>query len=371
MKNIINVIIPVKNRYDKLYYTIKNILSDDYSHLNLIVSDNSSEKDIDFYRNFSDKRLRVLFPNNDLEMYENYQYALNELTEGWVGYIGSDDGVVPGSFSYLNFIINSFRDIDAVRFSSNYYIWPNNENEVGKIIFNNKNKILIRDSNKYLKKAINGFIDYDQLPIIYNGGFAKYDLIKKLSINNVFFKSRCPDVYSGIAICLNTKKYLFVDKPLFFYGSSHDSSGNSLHQTTGILKNNNAAYDFFNRGKWHNKCPININNVPIRSLYVYFIESLFWACDTYRINISSELHIKILNVALSYKNKDKNINKWAQLYCNFNEINISRVRCKNYFYKLILFINLLINRIYKNKIVKKDKNLNNVNSAMNFMKNEI
>ena len=368
--NIINIIIPVKNRYDTLYFTLKNILSDNYTNLKVLVSDNSSLKNKEFYKSFNDERLKIIYTNSELEMHENYEYALNNINDGWVGFIGSDDGFIPGSITYLNNLINIYNKIHAIRFSSNYYLWPDKKNDYSKIILNSKNNITIRSSKKYLNKVIHGYIDYDQLPLIYNGGFVKYDLLKNIYKKNKFFYSKCPDVYSGVAISLNTNEYLYVNRPLFFYGSSVHSSGNSLHQTSGNLKQNTGAYDFFLKNNWHRNCPILINKIPIRSLYVYFIESFFTACDIYNVAITKDNLKTIYISSLCYKSNDNiNIKIWAKDFKKINNIKyIANENLQILFYKIFKLKKLAINYLRKKIVVYKCKKIKNINDAMDYLR---
>ena len=135
-----NLIIPTRERSDTLIHTLTAVVNSDYDNLNIFISDNaSSDETRDVVNSFTDKRIVYLNTGKRLSMSGNYEFALSHITDGWVSYLGDDDGLMPNAISNLVNLANE-ANVDAV--SSNYsrFHWGDAAKDIsGKLFFAIKN----------------------------------------------------------------------------------------------------------------------------------------------------------------------------------------------------------------------------------------
>ena len=91
----ITVLIPTKDRIKYLIHTLKTCTTQDYENLEIIVSDDGSTDDTKKIVNeliITEKRLRYITPQPLSGMLNNFEYALNQISSGYVLMLGGDDG---------------------------------------------------------------------------------------------------------------------------------------------------------------------------------------------------------------------------------------------------------------------------------------
>lgn len=108
------------------------------------------------------------------------------------------------------------------------------------------------DGNMVLKGVASGRTSFGRLPVLYSG------FVSMNAINNIkkktgdFFQSITPDVYSGIVLAEELKKYLYSFRPFSINGGSQHSNGISS------VSDNTKAQRFFIENK------LNINHeIPV------------------------------------------------------------------------------------------------------------
>src|SRR5947207_15491255 len=90
------VIIPTRNRANTLRYALLTCTAQAYEDLEIIVSDNCSDDDTEaVVRSVNDPRVRYLKTPQRISMRANFEFALSHVNEGFVGFIGDDDGLLP------------------------------------------------------------------------------------------------------------------------------------------------------------------------------------------------------------------------------------------------------------------------------------
>lgn len=226
-----NLIIPTRQRSDTLIHTLATVVNSDYDNLNIYISDNNSSDDTrDVVKSFADNRIIYLNTDKRLSMSGNYEFALSHIEDGWVSYLGDDDGLMPNAISNLVALANEAK-VEAV--SSNYsrFHWGDSEKDVsGKLFIPQTGVDLVYQSQTQLKKLLFGEArfpsSYTELPWLYHGGAAKAKLINRARhVNGKFFLSPIPDVYSSVAISRVVGRFLSIGTPLFISGNSKHSIG--------------------------------------------------------------------------------------------------------------------------------------------------
>jgi glycosyltransferase involved in cell wall biosynthesis len=161
-------------------YTLKNALSQDYDQFQVLVSDNASGDDTrEKVGSINDSRLKYVNTVRRVSMSKNWEFALSHVDMGWITVLGDDDAILPGTLGKVNNIINK-TGTSAIRSNGCSYRWPGfNDSNYGSLSISLKRGYETRDSGQMLQKVLDGKIHYNELPMLYNGGFISFDLVKK------------------------------------------------------------------------------------------------------------------------------------------------------------------------------------------------
>lgn len=225
----ITIIIPTRERCGVLEYSLRTATMQDYDNLEIIVSDNFSKDDTrDVVRRANDPRIRYLNTGKRLSMSHNWGFALSHVDDGWVTFMGDDDGLMPRALHTVTEIIQ-LTQAKAIRSDFCTYDWPGiSEQKNSQLIVPLSSGMETRRSRQWLAKTMCGKARYNQLPMIYNGGFIHISVLKKINeCLGSFFSSVNPDVYTAVAIARIVDDYLYVREPLAISGTSRHSNGYS------------------------------------------------------------------------------------------------------------------------------------------------
>ena len=236
MNNKFTIIIPTRERCDTLYHTIRACLNQTYENYEIIVSDNYSQDDTKkTVMSFNDKRITYVNTSKRSSMSENFDFALSHVKDGYIMFIGDDDGVLPDSLDYVNDIINH-TGTEAVVSHNAFYTWPGTTNP-NKLFWSAKSGYEIRDSKEWIKKYLTFKMEYTfDLPGAYCG-FVKREVFDRVTKDGFFFRSPTPDAYSALAVAFATEKYVYSHIAFAVHGASARSNGGSfLNQKKGEEK---------------------------------------------------------------------------------------------------------------------------------------
>lgn len=257
---LINIIIPTCNRPKTLFWAVKSCLNQDNQHFRLWVSDNSTnDESYEVIRQFSDSRLSYLRTPEPLAMSDNFEFALGHIEEGYVTFIGDDDGFFPNGINNYQELIRKTNQKVIVNFKPAYF-WP----EIikgGLVSFIEDNRYFFVNAKELLDYAFEKFIFYPEffyLPEMY-GNIIHFDIIKKIRDRDggKFFNSAAPDVYSAAIISGEIDKYvLCFSPPIFLNGTSKYSSGynNALYGDKNTIEEIRSNYRMgFKKNRFHRK----------------------------------------------------------------------------------------------------------------------
>jgi len=245
----INVIIPTRERCDVLEKSLRTVTAQNYDNLEILVSDNfSSDDTADVVKRANDSRIRYVNTGSRLSMSHNWEFALSHVKEGWVTFIGDDDGLLPSSLNRVAEIIRE-TDVDAVRSSCSTYAWPHvSAQENGELIVPMGSGTEMRDSLQWQGKVLRGVEKYTQLPMIYNGGFIRLSVLDRIKEKTgTYFGSCIPDVYSAMAISSVIDRYVYSHEPLAISGTSRHSTGHSVYSVSDS-RNPSSGLKFYSEG---------------------------------------------------------------------------------------------------------------------------
>lgn len=252
--NLISVIVPIYNQEKYLDKSIKSLLQQKYSNLEIIlVNDGSTDNSIEIIRDYEkrDKRIQVVDKmNGGVSSARNA--GLKIATGEYIGFIDPDDWIDPDMYGsmYNNLIIN-----EAELTICNYIIEKNNKKE--EIIINT-NEYKLRDS-KIINFLVADMINMDTLNISTPSimGSAWRLLIKRNLIyeNNIRFDedtSYMEDLLFVIEVLINSKTVGIDNNSHYHYNQLEDSASNkylpnffeSHYEVFKKIKNILIKYDY-------------------------------------------------------------------------------------------------------------------------------
>ncbi len=230
------VIIPTRDRAETLGATLRTCMRQTYRNFDIIVSDNCSiDNTKELVENVGDPRVRYVNPGRRLSMSGNFEFALQHVTDGFVMFIGADDGMMPDAVEYVNSVVETY-GVGAVACRQATYVWPNfpDKDIAGRLVFGAlRDDVEIRKSREWLNKALNFETPYCfDLPNLYCG-FVHKRIIDKAYKDGIYFRSITPDAFAAFATAIMVEEYAFSNRPFSIAGASAKSNGASALHPAG------------------------------------------------------------------------------------------------------------------------------------------
>ncbi len=225
----VTVLIPTRARFDVFRYALQGVQRLTYPNLTILVSDNDSQDGTEeFVKSIKDDRIRYVNPRTRLSMSHHWEFAIEHVETDWLTIVGDDDGLLEDSIEHALRVADELA-VHAVRGSVCNYRWPEEgANAVATLSIPATGSVELRQSSEWLGKAINGEATYNDLPVIYAGGFVNVEVLRQLrEKSSSVFRSCIPDVYSGFAIASQIDGYAYCNRPFAIAGSSKHSTGRS------------------------------------------------------------------------------------------------------------------------------------------------
>jgi glycosyltransferase involved in cell wall biosynthesis len=238
------VVIPTRERCDTLEHSLHTCVMQDYDNLDILVSDNlSRDRTREVVESYRDNRIRYINTGKRLSMSGNYEFALSHVRpEGYVIYIGDDDGLLPNAISDLNDVIIK-TGARVLRWYYPDYGWPSlKDGSANKLHIPSLGTSITKvDSARALQKVVSFDAQYDcTLPMLYLTSAVEYQVIKRIKdISITFYHSYAPDIYSGFAIAGAVDWFFNSLRPYTIAGVSNHSTGASQFGRTSseVLQN--------------------------------------------------------------------------------------------------------------------------------------
>jgi glycosyltransferase involved in cell wall biosynthesis len=230
-ENFFTIVIPTRERCDTLEHTLHTCLNQNYEKLEILISDNySQDLTREVVESYKDSRISYINTGKRVSMSENYEFALSHVKpEGYVIYIGDDDGLLPNAIHDINLSINK-TGAKVLRWDVASYFWPKFEGkQVNQLYIPSlKSHLSSRNSANAIRSVLSFEASYTCLPVMYMYSAIAYDVIKSIKkISGRFYHSLTPDIYSGFAIAGCVNNFVNSTRPYTIGGASHHSIGAS------------------------------------------------------------------------------------------------------------------------------------------------
>lgn len=226
------VVIPTRERCDTLKHTLHTCIIQDYDNLDILVSDNFSQDGTrEVVESYKDVRIRYINTGKRISMTDNFEFALSHVKpEGYVIYIGDDDGLLPDAICNINAVLIQ-TGARVLRWSLPHYWWPNIEsNLANKLIISSLDSgLTVRNSASTIQDILSFKEPYRSfLPMMYQYSVIEYEIIKRIKeLSGRFYYSMTPDIYSGFAVAGSIDNFVYSKRPYTIGGVSEHSAGAS------------------------------------------------------------------------------------------------------------------------------------------------
>lgn len=229
---LFTVIIPCKDRASYLHHTLRTCMMQNYENLEVLVSDDGSTdntREVVEDASRRDSRIRYITPSSGVGMYNNFEYALQQVKPGFVMALGGDDGLLPDGIKGMSDTLRE-TGTDLLAWPAPTYFYPNIRGKNGHLSIIRDKGIKIIDSNHFLSKQVK-HLHYSsdrESPMFYVKGVASTKLIDRVrqrSPGGQFYSCPTPDGYSGIVLAGEVSTYAYSGKPFSIFGVSPSSQG--------------------------------------------------------------------------------------------------------------------------------------------------
>ena len=126
----VSLIIPVKDRKEYLYHTLRTCIAQDYENFEIIVADDASTDGTkEMVRTMAKMDSRITFIDRPTRvgMRDNFEDALSRIKDGYVMALGGDDGILPGG---INRMVTKFQET-----GTKLLVWSTPEYAYPMVIF--------------------------------------------------------------------------------------------------------------------------------------------------------------------------------------------------------------------------------------------
>ena len=259
---LFTVIIPQKNRAEFLTHTIHTCMIQDYPNFEIIISDDfSDDNSVDIVKELMaiDSRIKLFAHEHHLGMRDNFEFALNQVRNGYVIALGGDDGLIPGCiWKMYQIITTTKKQLLTWPLAAFEYANQNNPHSLFVVKRTHKTVVKILKSKSLFSKISRNFIyQIPECPMFYMKGVASTELINRVKSrtkDHSFYYCPTPDGFSGIVLAGEVEDYAFTNEPLSIGGTTLKSQGQNYRRIDA--KSRKEAQEFFNdniRRTMHNK----------------------------------------------------------------------------------------------------------------------
>lgn len=217
--------------------------SDDYE---ILVSDNPGGEARAIVEEFNDSRIKYITPPNYLPMSSHWDFILSKASGEFIGYIGDDDGLMPGCIRRVSDIIAMVGSVPIHHSFANYH-WPDflSVKRRNTVIFHHPAGLGERFINcdDFLTDVAKARARYVDGPMIYHN-FIPASLLKGLVKDGVFFRRSSPDVYSSLAVAASCERFFSTSEILTLSGQGAKANGAVVQSGNGegFIKDANQYY---------------------------------------------------------------------------------------------------------------------------------
>lgn len=232
------IVIPtVKGREKYLYDAISSVLNQEYSEVEVVVSNNGADpavkKCID---SFNSKRIVYAETSDQLAMAEHWEFAISHVNADFFTIIGDDDALTSSCIEYVLQALKLFPNALCITHRPAQYFWPDYIVEEHQNLYimhgGNTGEIKEIQTKEIFEKVCEFREHYGSLPFLYHG-FVSTNLVREIQkTEGRIFARIAPDVYSDLLLANYLKSFVSIDAPLTVGGQGAKSNGANVFKET-------------------------------------------------------------------------------------------------------------------------------------------
>jgi glycosyltransferase involved in cell wall biosynthesis len=204
-----SIAIPTRNRSSLARTAAAHVLSQDFRDLELIVLDNSDQRDLTTAE-FKDNRCTVVPTKTVLVMRENWERTLDIATGKYVMILSDKDMLLPGALRRIAAAIAESKAY-MINFRKACYAPVGPFHSFVQLC---SGQLIEKDGKDVLRAWFEDVAHYHDAPMIYNSAVRRDVLMELRKTSGSFFAGASPDIGSGMVLMALMNKYHVLDRPL-------------------------------------------------------------------------------------------------------------------------------------------------------------
>jgi glycosyltransferase involved in cell wall biosynthesis len=234
-ERLFSIAIPTHNRLDLVLDAIKTVSRQNYSNWEIVVFDNCSKEPVaDAINALNDPRIRSARSEKFLPVTESWNNAINMAKGDFVTMVGDDDGIAPGYFERMNYLIERFDDADLIFTNLYQFMHPGvvpgkREGYVADLqmadFFADRDYPFVVDAST-IRQSVNNSLHMRRSFMFNMPAFCcSKDLLDRMRIDGQVLHSPFPDYYFANLALEFARKVVAEPRPMAFQGVSKVSFG--------------------------------------------------------------------------------------------------------------------------------------------------
>jgi hypothetical protein len=211
------VIIPTLNRCITLAHTLESCIVQQDENFRILVSDNHSTDEtrevVESFRR-RDPRITYVKPPRRLSMATHYEFAFDQIDDGFVMIVGSDDGLLPGAMARARECLQRFPNAKALHAPpcAAYYYPDLGSDDAGILYLRVSPKNELRNGMEWLERIGRSEDNITDLPMPYQLAWVHISVLNKIAkLTGRRIHSSIPDVFLSIAVASQVGEYVHVN----------------------------------------------------------------------------------------------------------------------------------------------------------------
>lgn len=240
-----SVLIPTRNGGPFLKNVMSSVLDQDYSDLELIISDNANIDDTaQIVASFAgDNRVKSLRLNDCVPVTDNWNNAFRASAGEYILMLGDDDYLLPGYFTWMDALLDRHSNPDCVLHNAWSYVAPGSISGDPRSYYNESHFCFSKEmqiempiSRSMRTKLVRDMFHW-KIGIPLNMQTALISRRASRLVEGGFFQPPFPDHYALSSLLLGAERWVFSPEKPLVVGISPKSFGHfvySNHQSDGL-----------------------------------------------------------------------------------------------------------------------------------------
>ncbi len=211
------VLIPTLNRCGTLAHTLQSCIAQQDENFRVIVSDNHSTDDtrevVESFRR-RDPRVTYVRPPRRMSMATHYEFAFDQVEDGFVMLVGSDDGLLPGAMPRARECLRRYPNARALHAPpcAAYYYPDLGSDDAGILYLRVSPKEELRNGMEWLERIGRSEDNITDLPMPYQLAWVHISVLNQIAkVSGRRIHSSIPDVFLSIAVASQVGEYVHVN----------------------------------------------------------------------------------------------------------------------------------------------------------------